>query len=77
MNMNEPDLPSFELFGEREDPASQLHGEGTQTIDLSNLFADYVRPLERLISEPQVLLLSAGYWTLFRFLRYSLTGFIR
>lgn len=42
--MNGTDLPSFELFGEQEEPTSQLHGEGTQTIDLSNLFADYACP---------------------------------
>jgi PAS domain-containing protein len=37
--MSDTELPSFDLFGEQEDLSPHSQGEGTQTIDLSDLFS--------------------------------------
>ncbi|MGB6064502.1 MAG: PAS domain-containing protein [Desulfomonilaceae bacterium] len=37
--MNDHTLPSFDLFGEKDEPLPHSQGAGTQTIDLSDLFA--------------------------------------
>ncbi len=36
--MDDRTLPSFDLFGEKDEPLGPSQGEGTQTIDLSDLF---------------------------------------
>jgi len=37
--MGDPEPPSFDLFGQKEESASQLQEAATETIDLSDLFA--------------------------------------